>query len=48
MSGLYGGDQTLLIENAVGASLLQLQCAAEHCQEEGQCQMKTFLIACSE
>ena len=30
------GDQTLPIENASGASLLQLQCAAEHCHEEGQ------------
>ena len=30
------GDQTLPIENVLGASLLQLQYAAEHCREEGQ------------
>ena len=28
------GDQTLPIGKASGASLLQLQCAAEHCHEE--------------
>ena len=42
------GDQTLPIKNAAGASLLQLQCADEHCHEEGQHLMTTFLIACSE
>ena len=46
-SGLYGGDQSLPIENAAGASLLQLQCAAEQCHE-GQCLMTTFLVARSE
>ena len=30
------GDQTLPIENASGAYLLQLQYAAEYCHEEGQ------------
>ena len=29
-------DQTLPIENASVASLLQLQYVAEHCHEEGQ------------
>ena len=43
-----GGDQTLPIENSSGASLLQLQYAAEHCHEEGQCMRTTFLVACSE
>ena len=42
------GGQTLPIENASGASLLQLQCAAEHCHEEGQYLRTTFLVACSE
>ena len=30
------GDKTVPIENASGVSLLQLQCAIEHCHEEGQ------------
>ena len=30
-SGLYGGDQTLPIENDAGTSLLLLQSAGEHC-----------------
>ena len=42
------GEQTLYIENASGASLLQLQYAAEHCHEEGQYLWTTFLVACSE
>ena len=42
------GDQTLPIENASGASVLQLQCAAEHYHEEGQCLRTTFLVECSE
>ena len=42
------GDQTLPIKNASGASLLQLQYAAEHCHEEGQYVRTTFLVACSE
>ena len=41
------GDQTLPIENASGAFLLQLQFAAEHCREEGQNLRTTFLVACS-
>ena len=47
-SELYGGDQILPIVYAAGASLLQMQCAAEYCHEEGQCLMTTFLVACSE
>ena len=39
------GDQTLPIENASGASLLQLQCAAEHCHKEGRYLRTTFLVA---
>ena len=39
------GDQTLPIGNASGASLLQLQCEAEHCHEEGQYLRTTFLVA---
>ena len=35
-SEIMVGDQPLHIENASGASLLQLQYAAEHCHEEGQ------------
>ena len=42
------GDQTLPIENASGACLLQLQYAAEHCHEEGQYLKTTFLLAFSE
>ena len=42
------GDQTLPIENASGASLLQWQYAAEDCHEEGQYLRTTFLVACSE
>ena len=42
------GDQTLPIENASGASLLQLRYAAEHCHGEGQYLMTTFLVARSE
>ena len=42
------GDQTLPIENASGASLLQLQYAAEYCHEEGQYLRTTFLVACYE
>ena len=42
------GDQTLPIENASGASLLQQQYADEHCHEVGQCLRTTFLIAFSE
>ena len=42
------GDQTLPIENALGASLLLLQYAAKHCHEEGQYLRTTFLVACSE
>ena len=41
------GDQTLPIKNASGASLLQMQYAAEHCHE-GQYLRTTFLISCSE
>ena len=41
-------DQPLPIENASGASLLQLQYAAEHCHEEGQYLRTTFLVVCSE
>ena len=37
------GGQTLPIENALGASLLQVQCAAEYCHEEGQYLRTTFL-----
>ena len=36
------GDQTLPVENDSGASLLQLQYAAEHGHEEGQYLRKTF------
>ena len=39
------GDQTLPIENASGSSLLQLQCAAKYCHEEGQYLRTTFLAA---
>ena len=42
------GDETLPIENASGASLLQLQYAAEHCHEEGQYLRTTILVAFSE
>ena len=42
------GDQTLPIENASEASLLQLEYAAEHCHEEGQYLRTTFLVAFSE
>ena len=42
------GDQTLPIENASGASLLQLQYAVEHCHEEGRYLRTTFLVAFSE
>ena len=42
------GDQTVPIENASGASLLQLQYAAEHCHEEVQYLATAFLVACSE
>ena len=42
------GDEALAIENASGASLLQLQCADEHYHEEGQCLRTTFIVACSE
>ena len=42
------GDQTLPIENASGASLLQLQCVVEHYHEEGQYLRTTFLVAFSE
>ena len=45
-SGLMMGDQTLPMEYASGASLLQY--AAEHCYEEGQYLRITFLVACSE
>ena len=41
-------DQTLPIENSSGASLLQLQCEAEHCHEEGQYLRTTFLVVFSE
>ena len=41
-------DQTLPIENASGAPLLQLQNAAEHCHEERQYLRTTFLVACYE
>ena len=37
------GYQTLPIENASGSSLLQLQCAAEHCHEERHYLRTTFL-----
>ena len=48
MSGLMiVSDQTFPIENALGASLLQLQYAAEHCHE-GQYLRTTLLVACSE
>ena len=40
------GNQTLPIENASEASLLQS--VAEHCHEEGQYLGITFLVACSE
>ena len=33
---MMAGDQTLPIENASGASLLQVQYSTEHCHEEGQ------------
>ena len=42
------GDKTLPIENASGASLLQLQYAAEYCHEGGQYLRTTFIVACSE
>ena len=42
------GDQTLPIENVSGASLLQLQYAAEYRHGEGQYKRTTFLVACSE
>ena len=42
------GDQTLPIENASGASFLQLQYTAEHCHEGGQDPRTTVLVACSE
>ena len=45
--GLYVGDQTLPIENAARASVLQLECVPKHCYEEGQCQMTTFIFTCS-
>ena len=45
---MMAGDQTHPIENASGASLLQLQYAVEHCREEGQYLSTTFLVACSE
>ena len=38
-------DQTLPIENASGASWLQLQYAAEYCYEKEQCLRTTFLVA---
>ncbi|XP_075229767.1 uncharacterized protein LOC142329242 [Lycorma delicatula] len=47
-SGCMVGDQTLPNENAAGASLLQLQCAAKHFHGERQCLMTTFLSAYSE
>ena len=37
------GDQTLPIENASGASLLQLLFAAEFCHEEAQYLRTTFV-----
>ena len=46
--GCMVGDHTLPIENSAGASLLQLQLAAEHWNEGGQCLMTIFLFACSE
>ena len=42
------GDGKLSIENASGASLLQLQYAAEHYHEQGQYLRTTYLVACSE
>ena len=42
------GDQTLHIENGSGASLLQLQYAADRCHENGQYLRTAFLAACSE
>ena len=42
------GDQTLPIENASEASLMQLQYATEHYHEEGQYLRTTFLVACCE
>ena len=39
------GDQTLPIDNASEASLLQLQCAAEHSREEGKYLRTTFIVA---
>ena len=42
------GDRTLPIENASGASLLQLHYAADHYYDEGQYLRTTFLVACSE
>ena len=39
---------TLPIENASGASLLKLLCAAELCHEGGQYLRITFLVAFSE
>ena len=42
------GDQTLPIENVSVASLLQLQCVAEHRHEEGQYLRTTFLVDFSE
>jgi hypothetical protein len=38
--------QTLSIENTPKGSLLQLQCAPEHCHEEEQC-LITLIFACS-
>ena len=42
------GDQTLPNENASGASLLQLQYAADPYHEEGHYLRTTFLVGCSE
>ena len=39
------GDQTLSIKYASRASLLQLQCTAEHCHEEGLYLRTAFLVA---
>ena len=41
------GDQALPIENASGASLLQLQYTVEYCHEQGLYLRKTFLVTCS-
>ena len=46
--GCMLNDQILPIKNTAGASLLQLQCAPDHCHEELQCLFTTFLFACSE